>query len=67
MSILGTVIEALDDVPAEIVRPIVTLIGGIVRLARAGDDAGKRQAALMRTAEDLKRELDRQKFGPSRP
>ena len=60
MSLLGL----LSDIPAEVVRPVAVLIGGIIRVVRAGDDPRAREDALMRTAEDLKAELDNQKFGP---
>lgn len=59
MSLLGL----LEDIPPAIARPVLALVAGIVRLALAGDDPKKREDALMKTAEDLKREADRTKFG----
>lgn len=53
----------IDDVPIEVVRPVVALVGGIVNVVRAGSDAQKRFEALAKTAEQLKAELDDAKFG----
>lgn len=64
MSVPKAILGILSDIPAEVVRPVAALVGGIIRVVRAGDDPRARQDALMRTQEDLKAELDNQRFGP---
>lgn len=53
----------LEDIPAGAVSGVLTLLGAMVRLIRAGDDGKAREAALMQAAEDLKALLDRERFG----
>lgn len=53
----------LGTIPAAVVRPVLALIGVIVDLVKSGDDPRAREAALLRAAEAIKAERDRERFG----
>ncbi len=52
----------LENIPAAAISPVLALIHAIIRVIQAGDNDKAREEALMLAAEDLKAELDKQRF-----
>lgn len=54
-----------ESIPAGALSAVLGLINAIVSVIQAGDDAKRREEALMAAAEHLKAEMDRLRFpGP---
>jgi hypothetical protein len=56
-------VSFLDDVPAGAFSAVWALAQAIAKIIAAGEDRVAREEALMAAAEDLKAELDAQRFG----
>lgn len=58
-----SILRALKGIPPGAVEIITALVGLIIELIRAGGNDAAQEEALMTAQEEIKRQLDKRKFG----